>query len=223
MSEMHLALSKKLMRITQRHVLDGEANVCGFHVGAEFSAPGESLEWSGGEDYEYALRLVRLRRELMKGGFEYVGHGHFSVAFRHKNAPGVVFKHSYRTDDAYNAYALWCKGSGSVHAPRIHSVYRGKVGAVYVLKEYVPLRSADIYIDTWEFMRYARRGITRPDRYDYRVTQELADYFKALEEFFDGTAVIDIHWENLMYDPEQDCVIITDPVSFNKEGEEYAS
>lgn len=215
MCDMYLALSKKLSRIVARHVKDGEANEYGFHVGSFMLDP-----FNDGR--EYVVRLLRMRKEMLKAGFVYVGHGHFSLALTHFSTPGAVFKFSFRTDDAYSAYALWVRDQPNAHAPKILNIYRGRVGVVYVLKQYAMLHDAgihDFYAN--QFLECATKP--RKSYHHAACTDDLMHFMRRIMEFFKGTATIDVHGENLMYDLDAQCIIITDPVSFSREGSNYAS
>ena len=144
---------------------------------------------------------------------EFVGGGYFSGVVRHIGFPGVVFKISMRPDDAYKAYALWVRQNPGKHFPVIYSIHHIGDVAVYALKEYRPLSMLQDF-NTWDFIE--RAATHRPNRV-YR--RSLCSAVCSVRKFFKGVARIDIHGENLMFDPETKQVIITDPVSFNKEGD----
>lgn len=145
--------------------------------------------------------------------WQYVGGGCFSGVVRHIRFPGVVFKISMRPDDAYKAYALWVRQNPGKHFPVIYAIHHIGDVAVYALKEYLPLvRLPDF--NTWDFLE--REATHRPNHL-YR--RSLCSAVSSVRKFFKGVAKIDIHGENLMFDHETKQVIITDPVSFNKEGD----
>ena len=145
--------------------------------------------------------------------WQFVGGGYFSGVVRHVGFPGVVFKISMRPDDAYKAYALWVRQNPGKHFPVIYAIHHVEDVAVYALKEYRPLFMLPDF-DTWDFLE--REATHRPNHV-YR--RSLCSAVGSVRKFFKGVAKIDIHGENLMFDPETKQVIITDPVSFNKEGD----
>lgn len=145
--------------------------------------------------------------------WEFVGGGYFSGVVRHIGFPGVVFKISMRPDDAYKAYALWVRQNPGKHFPVIYSIHHVGDVAVYALKEYDHITMLPDF-STWEFLD--RERMHRPNHV-YR--RSLCSAVGSVRKFFKGVAQLDIHGENLMFDPETKQVIITDPVSFNKEGD----
>ena len=148
-----------------------------------------------------------------RGYWELVGGGYFSGVVRHAGFPGVVFKISMRPDDAYKAYALWVRQNPGKHFPVIYSIHHVGDVAVYALKEYDHITMLPDF-STWEFLD--RERMHRPNHV-YR--RSLCSAVCSVRKFFKGVAQLDIHGENLMFDPETKQVIITDPVSFNKEGD----
>lgn len=163
-----------------------------------------------------AEEVANMTATLYSKGFRRVGHGYFSIVLRHADAPGVVFKLSTRTDDAYAAYALWARDLKHPHAPKIHGILRGKNCIVFALQEYVPLHKSTMhYFSTWEFM--TRTYNDRPNSV-YRT--ELVKFMQRIEEFFKDAAQVDMHGDNCMYDPITRRIIITDPVSFTQSSQE---
>lgn len=161
-------------------------------------------------------KLAQACLDAFSAGSEYwqfVGGGYFSGVVRHVGFPGVVFKISMRPDDAYKAYALWVRQNPGKHFPVIYSIHHIGDVAVYALKEYRPLAMLPDF-NTWNFLE--REKEHRPNHV-YR--RSLCSAVSSVRKFFKGVAKLDIHGKNLMFDPETKQVIITDPVSFNKEGD----
>lgn len=170
-----------------------------------------------------ASRLHVMYGHILGAGFEFAGHGHFSVAFRHPDTPGVVYKLSMRTDDAYAAYALWVRASEpNPHAPVIYDIQRGDNAIAFALKEYVPLHVAKLrgqvsyYFDVYKLEDVARgRRTVGVMSMVYPYPPALLKFASSVGDYFKGAARVDIHVENVMYDPDTGNIIITDPVSFN--------
>lgn len=170
--------------------------------------------------YNLYLRALAGMRML---GFTLAGYGHFSSVFTHWQYPGEVLKLSMRKDDAYKAFAMHARaehqaGRGQ-HLPDIrHIEQRGDI-VVYVLKEYKPVHEV---LPEFEGEYLVQRASEHSSNSMYR--RSLCSAVRKLIKFFKGVAVLDLHAENVMYDPEFRAIIITDPVSFtyHKENQDVA-
>lgn len=170
--------------------------------------------------YNMYLRALAGMRRL---GFAFAGYGHFSSVFTHPMYPGEVLKLSMRKDDAYKAFAMHARAAHSEglgqHLPDVRHIEQRGDTVVYVLKEYKPIHAV-----LPEFCGYdlVERSATHRSNSLYR--RSLCSAVRKLMKFFKGVAVLDLHSENVMYDPEFREVIITDPVSFthNKENQDVA-
>lgn len=201
------------------------ANEFGYSVGEIMRMPnqtpeqvlfGES-EWK----HEGLLGFLDMSRKLRDMGFMYCGHGYFSSVFQHADTPGVVYKLSMRTDDAYAAFALWARANPNQHAPMFHDIQRGRRAVVFAIKEYLPLGVAQSRGQLpLDFIPYRLMGRVHENKPNTLYRRNLVKYLREIRKFFNGVAKIDIHGENLMFDPDSKRVIVTDPVSFTKSSEE---
>lgn len=202
------------------------ANDFGYSVGEIMRMPnrppeqvlfGES-EWK----HEGLLGFLDMSRKLRDMGFMYCGHGYFSSVFKHGSTPGVVYKLSMRTDDAYAAFALWARANPNPHAPVFHDIQRGRRAVMFAVKEYISLNAAQLRGQlpaTFSVYRLMDRVDEHKPNTLYR--RNLVKYLREIRKFFKGVAEIDIHGENLMFDPDSKRIIVTDPVSFTKSSEDY--
>lgn len=202
------------------------ANEFGYSVGEIMCAPHQTpeqvLHFEDEWKHDGLLGFLDMSRKLRDMGFVYCGHGYFSSVFKHDDTPGVVYKLSMRTDDAYAAFALWARANPNPHAPVFHDIQRGRRAVVFAVKEYISLTMAQL--QGWlpiAFAAYSLMGRVRVNKPNTLYRRNLVKYLREVSKFFKGVATIDIHGENLMFDPDSKRVIVTDPVSFTKSAEEY--
>lgn len=147
-------------------------------------------------------------------GWVILGNGNFSLALAHADFPGVVVKCGIRGHDAAAAYAAWARDNPGKHVPRVLDIQ--SIGGWYfvVMPKYAPFQ----YAEHHELMFSAAQGIIE---YGYAkeeypdVPAELLETAERIRAFFKGVATFDLHAENIMIDPSNDTVIITDPVSYS--------
>lgn len=202
------------------------ANDFGYSVGEIMLSPNrppeEVLHYESEWKHEGLLGFLDMSRKLRDMGFMYCGHGYFSSVFQHADTPGVVYKLSMRTDDAYAAFALWARANPNPHAPVFHDIQRGRRAVVFAIKEYVSLNEAQLSGQlTTAFVTYRLMDRVRDNKPNTLYRRNLVKYLREIRKFFKGVAEIDIHGENLMFDPDSKRIIVTDPVSFTKSAEEY--
>lgn len=202
------------------------ANELGYDVGAIMCSPNQTPEQVVLMESEWKhvglLGFLDMSRKLLDMGFTYCGHGYFSSVFRHGGTPGVVYKLSMRTDDAYAAFALWARANPNPHAPMFHDIQRGRRAVVFAIKEYVSLNEAQLSGQlTTAFVTYRLMDRVRENKPNTLYRRNLVKYLREIRKFFKGVAQIDIHGGNLMFDPDSKRIIVTDPVSFTKSAEEY--
>lgn len=202
------------------------ANEFGYSVGEIMSAPHRTPEQAVHCECEWKhaglLGFLDMSRKLGDMGFMYCGHGYFSSVFKHADTPGVVYKLSMCTNDAYAAFALWARANPNQHAPVFHDIKRGRRAVVFAIKEYLPLNVAQIRGQLpLAFATYRLMGRVRKNKPNTMYRRNLVKYLREISQFFRGVATIDIHGENLMFDPDSKRIIVTDPVSFTKSSEDY--
>lgn len=203
------------------------ANELGYKTGELMRHPGmpdcEAIDFEPKYRHDQITGMLRLSQRLHHLRFRGCGHGYFSSVFKHEDAPGVVFKLSMRTDDAYAAFALWSRNNPDKHAPVFHDIQRGRSAVVFAIKEYITLQHA-IAIGALpsSFSTYSLMGRVYDNKSNTLYRRDLVKYIRSIKKFFRGVAAIDIHGENIMFDPDTKRVIVTDPVSFTKSSEEYS-
>ena len=202
------------------------ANDFGYSTGEIMCAPNQPPEQllRSARTWKHAglLGFLDMSRKLRDMGFLYCGHGYFSSVFQHADTPGVVYKLSMRTDDAYAAFALWARANPNPHAPVFHDIQRGRRSVVFAIMEYISLNAAQLRGQLpIPFSAYCLMGRVRENKPSTLYRRNLVKYLREIRKFFNGVAEIDIHGENLMFDPDSKRVIVTDPVSFTKSAEEY--
>lgn len=202
------------------------ANDFGYDTGAIMRTPNQTPEqvllFESEWKHAGLLGFLDMSRKLRDMGFMYCGHGYFSSVFKHGDTPGVVYKLSMRTDDAYAAFALWARANPNQHAPVFHDIQRGRRAVVFAIKEYLPLGVAQSRGQLpMAFASYVLMGRVWDNKPNTLYRRNLVKYIREIRKFFKGVAQIDIHGENLMFDPDSKRIIVTDPVSFTKSAEDY--
>lgn len=202
------------------------ANALGYSVGEIMSAPEQTPEQLFRCEptlrHDGLLGFLDMSQKLRDMGFMYRGNGYFSSVFKHTDTPGVVYKLSMRTDDAYAAFALWARANPNPHAPVFHGIQRGRRSVAFAIKEYISLDAARLCGQLPEaFSAYRLMDRVSANKPNTLYRRHLVKYLREIRKFFNGVAEIDIHGENLMFDPDSKRVIVTDPVSFTKSSEEY--
>lgn len=201
------------------------ANEFGYSVGEIMRSPNQTpeqvLHFEDGWKHAGLLGFLDMSRNLRDMGFMYCGHGYFSSVFVHDDTPGVVYKLSMRTDDAYAAFALWARANPNPHAPMLHDIQRGRRAVVFAIKEYISLNAAQLRDQLpATFAAYHLMCRVSENKPNTLYRRNLVKYLREIRKFFKGVATIDIHGENLMFDPDSKRIIVTDPVSFTKSSKE---
>lgn len=170
---------------------------------------------------------------LDDAGFELLGSGYFSAAFRHRLLPQKVIKVGFKKEDSGAAYAAFCRmNQGKQGIPTIHDIQRHAGCYTVVLDELRPLMPT-VWGDVDE--NYEDENVV--DQFNvvrgiisYNETfsggadpliDDLAETAKEIRKFFDGIASFDMHAGNAMVDSNGH-VIITDPVSFTDKTVDHA-
>lgn len=157
-----------------------------------------------------------LNELLTDAGFERLGNGHFSAAYKHRLLPRKVIKVGFKKEDSGAAYTAFCRmHQGRAGIPNIYDVQRHAGCYTVVLDELV---EADTYDnDTHDhYADIARDIIEYGAELAYEADDsEFVETCKLIREFFAGIASFDMHSGNIMFD-EHDTPFITDPVSFSQ-------
>jgi hypothetical protein len=127
---------------------------------------------------------------------------------------------------------MYCRQNPGKHLPEIRCMIRAREAQVIAIKRYTEFYSGCVLAgipevfpsDCYGFMQYWREHEQqrielrhKPEGYNPIYTSEFLDALVAIGRHFEGAATFDLHSDNLMYDADTECFIITDPVSFKKE------
>lgn len=183
-----------------------------------------------------AVRRHKLRRngamycpELF-AHWECIGRGHFGEAWEHTAFPGLVLKISGRAGwgasrehgyygldcsrlDAWPVFARHCMAHQHMHLPTVLHLQDVSQGMTWgVLRR---LHSAHASTGVHEFITSCEGAlvghISGPK------------WLWPLRQMVDALGVeVDVHRDNVMYDREADCLVLTDPFSFKEGDGNYA-
>lgn len=176
------------------------------------------------EQMDYWQTLAEVLKDC---GFERLGNGHFSAAYKHELLPGKVIKVGFKKEDSGAAYVAFCRmHQGRAGIPTVHDVQRHAGCYTVILDELQEFRNTDVEGLDEQF--YAVQYVIDAG---YDVPKVLAMYPQCAEhtaliesaieirKFFSGIARFDIHSGNVMVDSKGN-LVITDPVSFSHDKEE---
>lgn len=185
-----------------------------------------NCETSDGDDTDSDWGLERqdywqtLKIKAKDAGFNLLGNGHFSAAFKHELLPGKVIKVGFKKEDSGAAYVAFCRmHQGRVGIPNVYHVARHAGCYTVVLDELEPCnRSGNHLHDRYaDLAYYFVEG--EPDPEDYAEDdQPFIQTCKEIRKFFHGIASFDMHSGNIMFTKDGQPVI-TDPVSFSQDRE----
>lgn len=180
-----------------------------------------NCETSNGDDTDSDWGLERqdywqtLKIKAKDAGFNLLGNGHFSAAFKHEMLPGRVIKVGFKKEDSGAAYVAFCRmHQGRVGIPNVYHVARHAGCYTVVLDELEPCQRRendehDYYAD---LAYYVVEGDCDPEHH----ANDLAfiETCQMIRKFFYGIASFDMHSGNIMFTKDGKPVI-TDPVSFS--------
>lgn len=163
------------------------------------------------QDYWQTLKI-----KAKDAGFNLLGSGHFSAAFKHELLPGRVIKVGFKKEDSGAAYVAFCRmHQGRVGIPNVYHVARHAGCYTVVLDELEPCQrreneTHDRYAD---LAYYFVEGESDPEDYA-EADQPFIETCQMIRKFFYGIASFDMHSGNIMFTKDGKPVI-TDPVSFS--------
>lgn len=181
-----------------------------------------NTETSDGDDTDSDWGLERqdywqtLKIKAKDAGFNLLGNGHFSAAFKHELLPGRVIKVGFKKEDSGAAYVAFCRmHQGRVGIPNVYHVARHAGCYTVVLDELEPCQRSgndehDHYAD---LAYYFVEGESDPADYE-EGDQPFIETCQMIRKFFYGIASFDMHSGNIMFTKDGKPVI-TDPVSFS--------
>ncbi|WWT40756.1 hypothetical protein [Klebsiella phage 175003] len=184
-----------------------------------------NCETSDGDDTDSDWGLERqdywqtLKIKAKDAGFNLLGNGHFSAAFKHELLPGRVIKVGFKKEDSGAAYVAFCRmHQGRVGIPNVYHVARHAGCYTVVLDELEPCQrrgneTHEHYADLANYFvenSYAELG----DVDGAEKELPFVETCKMINKFFYGIASFDMHSGNIMFTKDGKPVI-TDPVSFS--------
>lgn len=181
-----------------------------------------NAETSDGDDTDSDWGLERqdywqtLKIKAKDAGFDLLGNGHFSAAFKHELLPGKVIKVGFKKEDSGAAYVAFCRmHQGRVGIPNVYHVARHAGCYTVVLDELEPCnRSGNHLHDRYaDLAYYFVEGESDPADYE-EGDQPFIETCQMIRKFFYGIASFDMHSGNIMFTKDGKPVI-TDPVSFS--------
>ena len=186
-------------------------------VNAETSDGNDTASNWGLESQDY---WPTLKIKAKDAGFNLLGNGHFSAAFKHELLPGKVIKVGFKKEDSGAAYVAFCRmHQGRAGIPNVYHVARHASCYTVVLDELVPChrRENDEHDHYADLAYYFVEGESDPEDYAER-DQPFIQTCKEIRKFFYGIASFDMHSGNIMFTKDGKPVI-TDPVSFSQDRE----
>lgn len=181
-----------------------------------------NAETSDGDDTDSDWGLERqdywqtLKIKAKDAGFNLLGNGHFSAAFKHELLPGRVIKVGFKKEDSGAAYVAFCRmHQGRVGIPNVYHVARHAGCYTVVLDELEPCQRRDIELHDHyaDLAYYVVECDEVPDGH-HEKDLTFIETCKMIHKFFHGIASFDMHSGNIMFTKDGKPVI-TDPVSFS--------
>ncbi len=176
------------------------------------------------ERMDYWQTLAEVLKDC---GFERLGNGHFSAAYKHEMLPGKVIKVGFKKEDSGAAYVAFCRmHQGRAGIPTVHDVQRHAGCYTVVLDELQEYGgTSDARLDNQYFCvsmaidaGYNKERLVA-EHPEYSQYTALIESAIEIRKFFSGIARFDIHSGNVMVDRTGN-LVITDPVSFSHDKEE---
>ena len=184
-----------------------------------------NCETSDGDDTDSDWGLERqdywqtLKIKAKDAGFNLLGNGHFSAAFKHELLPGRVIKVGFKKEDSGAAYVAFCRmHQGRVGIPNIYHVARHAGCYTVVLDELEPCQrfeneAHEHYADLASYF-VENSGAELGDVDGAENELPFVETCQMINKFFYGIASFDMHSGNIMFTKDGKPVI-TDPVSFS--------
>lgn len=181
-----------------------------------------NAETSNGDDTDSDCGLERqdywqtLKIKAKDAGFNLLGNGHFSAAFKHELLPGKVIKVGFKKEDSGAAYVAFCRmHQGRVGIPNVYHVARHAGCYTVVLDELEPCKrhaneTHEHYADLANY--FVETGEEPEEHHEKDLA--FIETCQMIHKFFHGIASFDMHSGNIMFTKDGKPVI-TDPVSFS--------
>lgn len=181
-----------------------------------------NYETSDGDDTDSDWGLERqdywqtLKIKAKDAGFNLLGNGHFSAAFKHELLPGRVIKVGFKKEDSGAAYVAFCRmHQGRVGIPNVYHVARHAGCYTVVLDELEPCqRRENDEHDHYANLAYDVVECDYAPEERHENDLPFIETCQMIRKFFYGIASFDMHSGNIMFTKDGKPVI-TDPVSFS--------
>lgn len=181
-----------------------------------------NYETSDGDDTDSDWGLERqdywqtLKIKAKDAGFNLLGNGHFSAAFKHELLPGRVIKVGFKKEDSGAAYVAFCRmHQGRVGIPNVYHVARHAGCYTVVLDELEPCqRQENETHDHYADLAYYFVECDYAPEEHHQKDLPFIETCQMIRDFFCGIASFDMHSGNIMFTKDGKPVI-TDPVSFS--------
>lgn len=181
-----------------------------------------NCETSDGDDTDSDWGLERqdywqtLKIKAKDAGFNLLGNGHFSAAFKHELLPGRVIKVGFKKEDSGAAYVAFCRvHQGRVGIPNVYHVARHAGCYTVVLDELEPCRRREneTHEHYADLANYFVETDEEPEEH-HEKDLPFIETCQMIRKFFHGIASFDMHSGNIMF-AKDGKPVITDPVSFS--------
>lgn len=163
------------------------------------------------QDYWQTLKI-----KAKDAGFNLLGNGHFSAAFKHELLPGRVIKVGFKKEDSGAAYVAFCRmHQGRVGIPNVYHVARHAGCYTVVLDELEPCqrRENETHEHYADLANYFVETDEKPEEH-HEKDLAFIETCQMIRKFFYGIASFDMHSGNIMFTKDGK-PMITDPVSFS--------
>lgn len=175
----------------------------------------------GDTDSDYGLELQdywqTLKIKAKDAGFNLLGSGHFSAAFKHELLPGKAIKVGFKKEDSGAAYVAFCRmHQGRVGIPNVYHVARHAGCYTVVLDELEPCRCREneTHEHYADLANYFVETDEEPEEH-HEKDLPFIETCQMIRKFFYGIASFDMHEGNIMF-TKDGRPVITDPVSFSE-------
>lgn len=172
-----------------------------------------------------------LKMWTKEAGFEFLGNGFFSGAYKHPQSD-KAFKLGIKKDDSAAAYTAFCRlHQGKAGIPTVHNVMRSNGCYAVVMDLYNKFVIDDQFNAGCHEIAQAIIHTKKWADGDYNRSEHMSERFASLNdkwltefeetcinirEFFNGLASFDLHEGNVMIDRKTGMMVITDPVSYTR-------
>lgn len=178
------------------------------------TSDGDDTDSDWGLERQYYWQTLKIKAK--DAGFNLLGNGYFSAAFKHELLPGRVIKVGFKKEDSGAAYVAFCRmHQGRVGIPNVYHVARHAGCYTVVLDELEPCqrRENETHEHYADLANFFVEADAEPEEH-HEKDLAFIETCKMIHKFFYGIASFDMHSGNIMFTKDGKPVI-TDPVSFS--------